>query len=247
MSSPPEFFTGYGEVPPALSRFLVKVIVGLLASSFVLALMLGLGVQDRGDGRYSGEIRATGVLFNLPYPVLRLLPTAADPQGHTMLVAGGGKIGAGDIADKAKGRVVELRGFGLKRGTLDMIVVDEESQVQPAAAPLPLFGAPVLIGRYLIAGEICDGKCYPGGMRPGTGLAHKACANLCIIGRQPAIFAAQSPIEGQSFLLLANKDGALPPPVLYDHTALPVEIEGEVMRAGDLLIFHADWSTLRKQ
>ncbi len=247
MKSSPEFFTGYGEVPPLLSRFLAKVIGCFLGSSFLLALVLGLGVQERGDGRYSGDIRATGVLFNLPYPVLRLLPTPDRQQGHTMLVAGEGKVGAGDFADSAMGQVVELKGFALKRGTLDMIVVDAQSPIQPVAAPLPLFGAPVAIGRYRLVGEICDGKCYPGGMRPGTGLAHKACANLCIVGKQPAIFATQSPVEGQSFLLLANVDGSLPPPILYDHTALPVELEGEVVRVGDLLIFHADWSTIRKQ
>ena len=247
MNKTPEFFVGYADAPPALARYLIKVIFSMLAGSFLLALVIGYGVQDRSGGRYSGDARATGVLFNMPYPVLRMPPSPGHPQGHAVLVAGGGKNGAAALVEKAMGRVVDLRGFALKRGTLDMIVVDDESQMEPAAAPLPLFGAPVSLGRFRIAGEICDGKCYPGGMRPGTGLAHKACANLCITGGQPAVFAIQTPLEGQSFLLLADKDGGLPPPVLYDHTALPVELDGEVMRAGDLLIFRADWSTITKQ
>ena len=244
----PEFFTGYAETPPELSRFLTIVIAVIFVSSFLLALVLGYGVQERGNGRFGGEVKVVGILENAPYPILRTSPSPAAPLGHTYLVAGGGKNGISLLVQKLQRRPVEVQGFALRRGTLDMIVVDSEAQAVPVepAASVQL-SERVALGRYRLAGEICDGKCYPGGMRPGTGLAHKACANLCIIGGQPAIFAIQSPLAGQNFLLLADKNGGLPPNTLFDYTALPVEMDGEVSRIGDLLVFHADWSTIRKQ
>ena len=84
-------------------------------------------------------------------------------------------------------------------------------------------------------------------MRPGTGLAHKACANLCIAGDQPAVFSAVRPVNGASFLLLAGPDGGLPPKSLYDYVALPVELEGELVRYGDLHVFKVDWSKVVRQ
>ena len=243
-----DFFVGYLKTPAPLAAFAARVVIAGFASAFVLALALGYELQDRGGGRFAGDTKATGVLANMPYPVLRTPPSQAYPRGHTFLVAGGGKNGAAALVEKMRGTVVDVRGFALERGTLDMIVVDGEDQVLPVAATIPpQLAPPQSLGRYRLAGEICDGKCYPGGMRPGTGLAHKGCANLCIIGGQPAVFALQAPVEGQSFLLLANSDGALPPPVIYDLVALPVELEGEVLRVGDLLILHADWTKAKRQ
>ena len=244
----PEFYVGYAPAPPRLARFLAGVTLIVLASAYLLALALGSQVQERGGGRFVGDTRATGVLLNAPYPLLLLPPSPDFPQGRTLLIAGGGKNGVGAIAEKMNGGLVEIRGFGLKRGSLDMIVADDASNIQPVSgASAPSRQEPVSLGRFSIAGEICDGKCYAGGMRPGTGLAHKACANLCIVGEQPAVFATQAPVQGQSFLLLAGKDGGLPPPVLYNYTGLPAVLEGEVVRLGDLLIFRADWPTLRRQ
>ena len=96
-----------------------------------------------------------------------------------------------------------------------------------------------------MAGEICDGKCLAGAMRPGNGLAHKACANLCLLGDIPPVFATTGPVEGERFLLFAGPDGGPMDAGMLDHTSVLIEIEGEVLRRGDLLIFHADPATMK--
>lgn len=77
-------------------------------------------------------------------------------------------------------------------------------------------------------------------MKPGTGLSHKACANLCISGGVPPVFVSTAPVDGHIFFLLASKDGGPMPAGLRDKTALPVVLEGKVERRDNLLIFKVD-------
>ena len=91
-----------------------------------------------------------------------------------------------------------------------------------------------------MVGEICDGKCETGAMRPGNGLAHRACAILCLAGGVPPVFVTAGPVEGSGFLLLAGADGGPIPASLRALTALRVVIDGTLERRGDLLVFRAD-------
>jgi hypothetical protein len=82
-------------------------------------------------------------------------------------------------------------------------------------------------------------------MRPGTGLAHKACANLCLAGGIPPVFVSSQAVEGSEFLLLAGPDGGPLPGWLYDRTAVLLSIEGDIERRGDLLIFRVDPASVK--
>jgi hypothetical protein len=84
-------------------------------------------------------------------------------------------------------------------------------------------------------------------MRPGTGLAHKACANLCISGGQPPVFASTGTVDGTSFFLLADRNGGPVPDAVYHLVALPVDLEGEVERIDNMLIFKVDWEKLARR
>lgn len=77
-------------------------------------------------------------------------------------------------------------------------------------------------------------------MKPGTGLAHKACANLCISGGVPPVFVSTAPVDGHIFFLLASKDGGPMPAGLLDKTGVQVVLEGNIERRDDLLIFKVD-------
>ena len=242
---PEGFYIGHEPAAPVTRRFMAKVAAGVIASAFALALALGFAVQEPGKGGYGADLTAQGVLQNVPYPVLRIAPSADHPKGRALLVAGDGKIGAGEAVETLKGQVIEATGNMLKRGDLDMMIVDTSTFKPVASAAPPKLAEAVPLGKWRIAGEICDGKCYAGAMRPGTGLAHKACANLCITGGQAAILATSKPVEGASFLLLANADGSLPPARMYDLVALPVELEGELFRLDDLLIFRVNWQSAK--
>ncbi|MGI9432480.1 MAG: hypothetical protein ACR2PQ_09715, partial [Myxococcota bacterium] len=107
---------------------------------------------------------------------------------------------------------------------------------QAAFTPAP----PVPLGRWRLVGEICDGKCLGGAMRPGTGLSHKACANLCVTGGVPPVFVSTGAVAGSKFFLLGDAEGGPLPDRFRDFSALLIQFEGEVERRDDLLVFKVD-------
>ena len=110
-----------------------------------------------------------------------------------------------------------------------------------AAVPAPVAEP---LGRWRLAGEMCDGKCLAGAMRPGRRLAHKACANLCVIGGVPPVFVSTKPVEGETYLLLAGPDGGPLTMEMLDHMAAFVTLEGEIERRGGLLVLKIDPATV---
>ncbi len=250
MSEPREpFFIGWAAPPKSLRGFLVRVAGGLVGLFAALGYLLAATQDDPGDGafRFDWNRQAlVGVLESRPYPVIHVRESERFPVGHTLLLSGNGKLGAQDRSAALDGRVVQASGIVLKRGDLDMLqlragaeglsAVEAESAVPPTARPL---------GRWRITGEICDGKCYAGAMRPGRGLAHKACANLCLTGGVPPVFVATDEIAGTPFLLMADADGGPVTDEVLDHTATLVEIEGAVERRGALLVFRIDPESIR--
>jgi len=245
-----DFFIGWAPAAPrALRPFLAS------ASVLVVLLFLGLGALLGGvadDPARTGFALAPGQApFTLPesetvsgrfvaapYPRLVLPPDAQHPHGRSMLLAGGGKYGLPEAYAALDGRMVRASGFMTARGSLAMlatddlpIVLDEPAPASPPVQPL---------GRWRLTGEICDGKCASGAMRPGTGLAHRACAVLCIAGEIPPVFVTTAPVAGHSFLLLAGPDGGPMSPALRDRIGLRIRLDGALERRGDILVFRAD-------
>ena len=135
-----------------------------------------------------------------------------------------------------------IRFVFIKRGDLDMLQVAGRIRPMPDAQHLNVEIKP--LGRWRLSGEICDGKCYAGAMRPGNGLAHKACANLCLVGGVPPVFVSTGKVEGSSFFLLADKDGKALGPSMLDLTAVLLSAEGDVEKVGNLLVFKIDLDTV---
>lgn len=255
-----EFFIGWsGKAGPRLARFLGLIAVVCVAGMALVGFGLGsraddpaagllrLGERDAAGGPvrpddWGGEQILRGHLSRIGYPVLHLPPSTAHPRGRVMLLSGDGKR-APDWTGKAG--PAELRGSVLRRGAIEMLVVDGPARPLDDAAGLSPAGREPL-GRWRIAGEICDGKCYAGAMRPGSGVAHKACANLCLIGDLPAILVTNDPVAGSHYLLLAGLDGGPPPALIRDTVAIPVELEGEVERIGNVLVLRLDARRIRR-
>lgn len=234
----PDFFIGWqNRLPPALRLPMIAAALALLLLALLIPLALGRATDDPGAGDWAGDAELRGTLTLRPYPLLRLPPDAAHPAGHTLLLSAFGKAQVSpDLADR---RVVAA-GTLLKRGDLDMLVVNDPSRLRAGAADLPAPTGAVPLGRWRIVGEICDGKCASGAMRPGTGIAHRACARLCFAGDIPPVLVSVQPAEGASFFLLAGPDGgALPEPVLR-LVGLRVQLDGTLERRGDLLVFAVD-------
>ena len=242
------FFVGYLPVPGGLRLFLWVVTAILTLGAGVLGYQVGTSQDDPGPGAYRfdyGRQTVTGVVELTPLPVLRVTAgTERIPAGHTLMMTAGGKSGVMARAAPLAGQLATASGVVLERGDLDMLQLrGGRNGLRAADGPVPdLTSEP--LGRWKLAGEICDGKCLAGSMRPGRGLAHKACANLCLIGGIPPVFVSSQPVEGAEFLMVTGPDGTELPARAYDFVAQYISAEGEVTRHGDLLVFALDPATM---
>jgi hypothetical protein len=254
------FFIGWSNsIDPALGRYLALVGCVLLAMLGLAGLGLGRAVDDPAEtllrlgprdanggparpGVWLGGQSFTGHVLNLGYPVLYVAGDPAFPNGRTLLLSGDGK--AGPTLPKTPGAVT-LTGGLLQRGSLEMLVLEADPKASDLATVQP--PAPVQLGKWRAIGEICDGKCVTGAMLPGAGLAHKACANLCLTGDLPPVLVTKGAIAGSHYLLLTTVDGrSLRLDELRDLTAIPVELTGDVERVGNMLVFKTDLAKARR-
>lgn len=240
------FFVGYfKKAPPRIRDFALLAGVTIIGFLGAMALLLPLGTIDPGPGRYADDLRGgtlTGVIDPLPYPILRV-PAVNGAPARAVLLGGQDKSGAQDRVDVGS-TGVKVGGVFVRRGDIEMLLVAEDG-VKASANGLSDFvrGPTEDLGRWQLTGEICDGKCYGGAMKPGTGLAHKACANLCILSGLPPVLVMELPVEGSTVVLLADENGGPMPEALYDLTAIPIRLVGHLERRDDLLIFRIDEST----
>ena len=209
----------------------------------------------RGD---YGRQTVTGIIELTPVPVLHITQGNDRLQaGHTLMLTSGGKNGAQKRAAPLAGQLATVSGVLVERGDLHMLQLrGGRNGLQAAPSPETATGTmtnttsttvptPEPLGRWKLAGEICDGKCLAGAMRPGRGLAHKACANLCLDGGIPPVFVSTQPVEGQEFLLIVGPDGSAMPPRAYDHIGQYITLEADIARHGDLLVMAIDPTTLK--
>lgn len=244
------FFIGWATPDKRLWAFLGAVAVLAFAASFAIAYLIAATQNDPGQGGRMGQVQALGVLQTQPYPVLHILESEQFEAGTTVLLMGQGKNGAQGRADALDGQIVQVNGVRLNRGELNGIILRggqngvmfaEDAMVPSGEGTLPDAED---LGRWRLTGEICDGNCLAGAMRPGTGLAHRACANLCILGGLPPVFVATDTVGGSEFFLVADADGGPMPAAMLDVTALLIEAEGRVERHGGMNVFLMDANTV---
>jgi hypothetical protein len=231
-----DFFVGWSGRLPRRHVYLLRASIATAVVAFlIIGLALARATDDPGTGVVdwdAGGKTLHGVLTTRPYPLLHLA------DGRTLMMAGPTQVGP-EFDPSLDGELVEATGVMAKRGALDMLVANAPLRGVAGQGTVP---PPVPLGRWRITGEICDGKCYAGAMRPGAGLAHRACANFCILGGVPPVFVSTAPVEGASFMLLGDTAGGPLPDKLYDLVALRMQLEGELERRGDLLVFKVDVS-----
>lgn len=242
------FFVGYlNAVPKQLVTFLLVFSVCFAGGLGIAALALSSTQNDPGDGgfQWGNRFENIGIMELRPYPVLRVAAHADNPA-RTYMLSGQGKRGVFKQAEQHHDNAVILRGIPVKRGDLTMIQVNVR-RIEAAEGEGADFtpSEPVQLGRWKLTGEICDGKCYAGAMRPGQGLAHKACADLCLTGGIPPVFVSSGPVENRNFFLMADKDGNLLGDEIKPLLALFVELEGDVERLDDLMVFKVDLAKAR--
>jgi hypothetical protein len=226
------FFVGWSG-RSALPRigFLAFVLAALIVGFGALSFALGVVVDDPGGGDFSGDKDITGVMIADPYPMI-----VTDQDQHTIMLSGGGKRGVQEQARPWDGRHVHATGAGVKRGDRDLLLVDK-LELAPGDAAVPAREA---LGTWRLTGEICDGKCSLGVMRPGNKTVHKACANVCLLGGVPPVFITTTPVMGSRYLLMGDARNHALPDEMRDYVAITARMDGELERIGDALIFRTD-------
>ena len=226
------FFIGWsGRTARPHLGFLALVLVALIAGFGALAFALGVAVDDPGGGAFSGDKDITGVMIADPYPMI-----VTDKDQHTIVLSGGGKRGVQAEARPLDGKHVHATGAGVKRGDRDLLLVDK-LEAAPGDAVTPVRED---LGTWRLTGEICDGKCSLGVMRPGTRPAHKACANVCLLGGVPPVFITTTPVFGTRYLLMGDRGDHALPDALRDYVGITSRLDGTLERVGDALVFRTD-------
>lgn len=243
------FFVGYLGIPRALAFTLAALATGAIAFFAAFAVAVGSTQDAPEDARMRfdlGRQTVSGVLELDPYPMVHVTSGSEHVQaGETLMMSGAGKFGVQENAGRVEGTGVEVSGIILSRGTIRMLQVPNRNRDIKAASVEAIDPpAPVDLGRWRLAGEICDGKCLTGAMRPGRGLAHKACAELCILGGVPPVFVSSQPVDGEEFLMIGSAEGGPISEALLTRVGVYVSLEGRVERRGGLLVFLADEDTL---
>ncbi len=242
----PPFFIGWSprSAGPSL-HFLSILAAAILIGAAATGFAIGAAAPDPGNGDYRfPEVTLTGVVEANPMPMLRL-PAGGDRNTpHTIMLSAEGTNGAEQLVAGLDGKRVEVYGLLIKRGDIDMLEI-ADGGIKPVDGAIAPLAPSVPLGRWRITGEICDGKCYTGAMRPGSGLAHKACAGICFVGGVPAIFVSTGAIDGSSFMLMVDQASGKFVDAFRDLAALRISIEGELERTDDLLIFRADPATAK--
>jgi hypothetical protein len=226
------FFIGWsGRSATPMLGFLALLLIAMFVGFGALAFALGVTADDPGGGDFAGDKDITGVLIADPYPMI-----VTDKDHHTIVLSGGGKRGVQAQARPQDGKHVRATGAGVKRGDRDLLLVgDLKPEPGEAAAPVrePL-------GTWRLTGEICDGKCSMGVMHPGNRPAHKACANVCLLGGVPPVFITTTPVLGTRYLLMGDLENHALPDAFRDYVAITSRMEGTLERIGDAMVFRTD-------
>ncbi|MEM7512250.1 MAG: hypothetical protein AAF388_15045 [Bacteroidota bacterium] len=259
------FYIGYLPAMPQEFRRWVKpaVIIGILLA-MGSAFIVGTSQTPSEDSKYElGKFtEIEGVILSQPFPVMRVKVgenEQAKPLYQTLLLMDFGKFGAdqtlaelekmaqaegGSLADmkvKVSGTLDYREGrviYELTKGTeaiLNMSPLAENEKVGLALERKEL-------GPRTFKGEILDGKCYFGTMKPGSGKPHRSCAVRCIAGGLPAFLGGQG---ADAPLLLKGTSAQSINQQLLPLVAKEVTISGELVQYEDWWVLETSMDQLQ--
>jgi hypothetical protein len=230
-----EFFIGWLAMPTGYARLLRVVTPALLLAAAGVAAILPLWQQSPGTGAWDSDevVTVEGILQAEPYAMLH-----GASLERTILLVEAGKFGAASRARPLAGRFVRATGTFLHREGRWMLELSaDETALQAVERPetaAPVWPKSQPAGRSIVlTGEVIDPKCYLGGMRPGGGKTHKACAMLCISGGIPPMLAVRQN-DRETFYLLTLADGSAANAHVLPFVGDLVEVQGERTLVGEL-------------
>lgn len=241
-----DFYVGYHDPPPRRVRRFQRAVAALtLAAGVAAALIAALGQRELPAAAFEfGTIRGfEGLVVADPYPSLIV------PRGTTSsryLLVAPGKAGADALVEAVVGEWAGLEGTLVYRDGQAMIQVEPGSVAALPAADYAYVPPDVDLGDAYLEGEIVGSKCYLGVMNPGSGITHRACANVCIQGGVPPLLEVRREDGRSEGIILAGAEGEAIGSRLAELVATPVGVTGRLVRRGSALLLHVDPADIRR-
>lgn len=221
-----ELYVNYMPMPAGIGRFLRFAVPITLWVICGLSFVWARSQNTPGDAVWetAQPIELRGYLDASSYPVL--FARSEDGSESAVMLVEQGKKGGQGRAQSLHGKMVRASGWLLHRDGRRILELEPDSNALRAEA-VPV-ESPRLneLGPVTLRGEIVDGKCYLGAMKPGEGKTHKDCATLCIRGGIPPVFVSTRPDGQREYLLLQSETGGMIDPEVHGMIADPVEISG---------------------
>jgi hypothetical protein len=233
-----EFYIGYEpQMPPRMAREVRRVAAAVLGVAVLVPVAFVVA-----QGRFAsavfefGRTRALeGRLVASPYPALM----TTDERGATRVywLVAPGKHGAAALVAGLDGAQVRVIGTLIQRDDDAMLQV-ERGGVEAAGGggereSIVPTDSMTSLGAVVVTGEIVDGKCHLGVMKPGEGPTHRDCAVRCLLGGLPPMFVPRDAVAGVRRVPLVTLDGlAIAPETLSGLVGKPVEVRGTLLERG---------------
>lgn len=246
MASEEDFYIGYRpQAPKPVASWLRWTVVVLLLLSLFLGGLLAMNQQPFAPAKFEfGQQRELqGILLQDPYPRL-LVERPGHREGHSLyssyLLVSPFKFGADSEVSGLIGKEVSLKGTLIYRDDQTML------EIVPGSIELVAAGSEIVeeqaqsLGIVTLTGEIVDSKCFTGVMKPGHLKPHRACAIRCISGGIPPVLVVNAQAENTRYFLLVDSAGKPVNKQVLDRVAVPLQITGELLRYGDVMVLKAD-------
>lgn len=257
-----EFYVGYLPMPTQHRQLITKIVIAMTMWCVAIAFILAMTMRDPGSATWNTNTikEWSGVLWETPYPHLVFDSPQLNQGRQSILVVAMGKHGAHQQLKDYFGHRVTLSGYELIRDGRHLIELDAGEDaiklISDATTPptrllhaIPLTPSTDIDSETKISesrtGEIVDGKCYLGAMKPGDGMGHRACATLCIQGGLPPMFVAQTDSGDQIYYLLIVDGSTTLSQSVLGKIARPVEIVGTPGQLHGLPIFQTTESQIQ--
>ncbi len=242
-----EFYVGYlPKAPAGTGRFVGNAVVTILVLAAALQSGFALAQRSYDPSRFEFGTLTTieGTVRTHPYPMLEVdHPASANGSVSRYLLAAAGKHGAQAVTEGQDGQRRRLRGTLAYRDNLTLL---EIAGSEPGSAGPPPQVEPALKdhGKFDLAGEIVDSKCYLGVMNPGRGKTHRGCAARCLAGGLTPLFVVKDE-HGAPLEMVLLTDRGEPFPDVGRLAGKPIRLAGRILSQGDLWVLQAAPSTVR--
>ena len=240
-----DFYVGYHDPAPARVRRFQRLFAAVsLVVAGAAAVVIATGQRQLPAAAFEfGTIRTfEGFVVADPYPSL-IVPRG--PVTSRYLLVGPGKSGADALVEPVTGGWATMDGTLAYREGQAVIQVEPGSVAPAGGAPAPA-PADEVLGERSVEGEIVGAKCYLGVMNPGSGIAHRACAELCIRGGIPPMLMVRHEDGTTEGIILAGVNGEALGEELSGLIAEPVGMTGRLVRRGATALLHVDPAEIRR-